>query len=828
MKFLGVPALAFLFLVSLGSAQQPQITSFGNGILTWSNSANSGYHSVEWASSLTGTWSATWQPLVDIPAVPGKTAQNVPMFYRVVWSSTAIASNATVTLPPNVSNFSATSGNGSIGLSWVTPYATNVVGVCILRSTAWFPSTPTAGTVVFYGLGNTVQDTLLSNGTMYYYTAFTYDSFANFSLGSTASATPADNTPPPTVLNFTATVGDQQVFLNWQNPISSDLAGVKVVRSTSGPPTGPLTGTQVYVGLGTNATDNGLVNGTTCYYKAYTFDQIPNYSIGVPALATPANILPPGEVSNVTAIPSNKQVVLNWVNPTGNGFLGVQIQSQTNTPPTSISGGMTIFRGAGQSFTNVNLVNGTTYFYRLFTYDEVPNYSVGVVTSATPADVVPPANVTGFTVAPVVGGISLSWGNPLDLDFAGVQIQRKTAGYPTNTTDGVTVYQGAGTNATDTPLPNAVTTNYYRIYSYDGVPNYASGVTGTLAPPPNVTAFKAMASNALVTLTWTNPIGSTFAGTQIQRKIGSAPTNATDGVTVYAGMATIFTNTGLGNLTTYYYGAFCYDATPNYSVGVTTNATPADVYPPGNITSLTASYSNQTVYLQWVNPTDSDFAGVQIQRKTSGNPTNASDGTTVYTGIGTNFTDIGLTNGTTYYYGVFSFDHVPNYASGVSTNVMPLRVAFVETFENAGGWVDHPVSAGTPWSQTASSGVWSASSGYLGATSSVANAHSGARYLFSAAPMNGSIYLPPVDNPIEIRFWARAQGYASSGSVQAYYFDGASWYSVGSSVGVSGSTYSQQVIRVNLSGRPAQQLYLNLNCNSSPLFVDDIEVRVAP
>ena len=92
----------------------------------------------------------------------------------------------------------------------------------------------------------------------------------------------------------------------------------------------------------------------------------------------------------------------------------------------------------------------------------------------------------------------------------------------------------------------------------------------------------------------------------------------------------------------------------------------SDVTPPDAVTALTATPSNGSVALNWINPTDSDFAGVRIVRKTGVFPTAPWDGKLIYVGTGTTFTDTSeLLNGNAYYFSVYSFDNVQNYSVGV-------------------------------------------------------------------------------------------------------------------------------------------------------------------
>ena len=112
------------------------------------------------------------------------------------------------------------------------------------------------------------------------------------------------------------------------------------------------------------------------------------------------------------------------------------------------------------------------------------------------------------------------------------------------------------------------------------------------------------------------------------------------------------TITGLTNGNTYYYKIFTFDEVPNYSLGVEDSVIPADTTAPSNVSGFTASAGDSKVSLTWVNPTDSDFAGVKLLCKTGDYPASYDDttATLIYTGMAESYEDVELTNETTYYY----------------------------------------------------------------------------------------------------------------------------------------------------------------------------------
>ncbi|MFH1509423.1 MAG: S8 family serine peptidase [bacterium] len=93
---------------------------------------------------------------------------------------------------------------------------------------------------------------------------------------------------------------------------------------------------------------------------------------------------PPAKVSNFTAIPHDGFVSLTWDNPSTNDFAGVKIRRKTSGYPSSVTDGTSIYSGSREYKEDTSVTNGQTYYYSIFSYDEVPNYSAKTKVSAMP------------------------------------------------------------------------------------------------------------------------------------------------------------------------------------------------------------------------------------------------------------------------------------------------------------------------------------------------------------------------------------------------------------------------------------------------------------
>ncbi len=124
--------------------------------------------------------------------------------------------------------------------------------------------------------------------------------------------------------------------------------------------------------------------------------------------------------------------------------------------------------------------------------------------------------------------------------------------------------------------------------------------------------------------------------------------------------------------TFYHFEVSSADAFSNTATSTdTTFSTLPDFIPPANVSDFTAAPGDGQNTLTWINPSDIDFAGVKILRRTDRFPTAPDDGTIVYDGVGISTLDSGLTNGITYYYTAFAYDTSINFASGALSDGTP-------------------------------------------------------------------------------------------------------------------------------------------------------------
>jgi hypothetical protein len=347
------------------------------------------------------------------PVAVGTTIQ----LYDGFWSALAVA--APDTIPPDaLLSLSATPLDESVFLEWQIPVDPDVSGTLIMYKTSGFPTGLTDGTPVENGVsgmfpvgsGQSFTHADLTNGVTYYYAAFDYDAAGNYSAALTDSATPFDGLAPSPVSSFTAEAGDNSVTLTWTNPSDGDFEFTVIRYSTSSYPSSPSSGSPVDGVNGEFPNDpgtsgefvhTGRVNGTTYYYSAFAADEVPNYSVVSHASAMPGDVTPPGDFERVSIRAlADGSIMLSWKAPADADLEGVLVRYAIGYVPTAIDAGLPAPNGhngifdtgpaEADTFYHRGLASDTTYYYSLWSFDEVPNYSNRVSMYARPHDETPP------------------------------------------------------------------------------------------------------------------------------------------------------------------------------------------------------------------------------------------------------------------------------------------------------------------------------------------------------------------------------------------------------------------------------------------------------
>lgn len=264
-------------------------------------------------------------------------------------------------------------------------------------------------------------------------------------------------------------------------------------------------------------------------------------------------------------------------------------------------------------------------------------------------------------------------------------------------------------------------TYYVAMSAYDGQFNesiFTSEVSfvlnDTMGPdaPVNVDAF---VSGASVTLSWEAPEEATdVMGYRIYRSTSSGfnPVTPIADEDDLEDDANSYVDVEIDTCRTYYYKIAAVDCVNegelseevfgdgdgpltddpvNNETSTTAIETPPS--PPVAPSGVSANGGNTQVQINWISPTDTDYAGITIRWSTSNYPYNVTDGSLLddfYGNPGEAGTTIhdNLVNGQPYYYTLFAFDSCGNYSYGMQTMATPgMQAPVVEILYPTSGTV---------------------------------------------------------------------------------------------------------------------------------------------
>jgi len=259
-----------------------------------------------------------------------------------------------------------------------------------------------------------------------------------------------------------------------------------------------------------------------------------------------------------------------------------------------------------------------------------------------------------------------------------------SAGYTFNPTTGNTVSFNLPSGTTEQYLQLVFTANTgWTAAQLSEFQVFPGTVSCTASAPVAPTSLSATAvSSSQINLSWT---ASTTSGVtySVFRSTSAGFTPSTSNQIASGLTGTTDSDTGLAASTTYYYIVQAVNCAGTASSSQANATTLSGVTAPSIPTGLTATPGNASVLLSWTASTGTAPITYSIYRGTS---SGGESGTPIAANLSaTNYTDTGLTNGTTYYYQVTATNSVATSGDSTQVSATPEPVSNTLLQIDAGG-----------------------------------------------------------------------------------------------------------------------------------------------
>ena len=435
-------------------------------------------------------------------------------------------------------------------------------------------------------------------------------------------------TRPSVPTGVTAAPGTLKATISWS--AAAGATGYNVKRSsTSG--SGYTTEGAPYAAATSPFVSTGLASGTTYYFVVSAVNTIATCeSVNSAEVSVlPSGNCTPPPAPHVTATSLDGQVELTWTASAGVTSCDVARSVNSGTGYVSVATAST-----ANHYTDINLSNGTTYFYVVTASNGSCSSANSTEVSASPT-CKPPAAPTNLAANANNGAVALTWTAPAGaISFRILRSRSGDTGYSLVGTSGAASY-------TDASVTNGVVYSYV-VAASNGSCSSANSAPVSAAPactpPSRPTNLVATPGNAQVALAWVASTGGATSYQVLRSKTAGGP-YTTIATPVSAG----FTDNSLVNGTTYYYVVNASNGACLSANSAEVSAVPACVPPPVP-TIQTATPGDGQVTLSWTASAGAVLYAVQRSAVTGGPYGNLASPTR------TSYTDSPLTNGTTYYY----------------------------------------------------------------------------------------------------------------------------------------------------------------------------------
>ena len=279
----------------------------------------------------------------------------------------------------------------------------------------------------------------------------------------------------------------------------------------------------------------------------------------------------PNAPTSPTVTAGSGQLTVGWTAASGGidngGYMVVRGTTDPTTTPnvngiyavnnTVAAGQTVVYVGTATSFIDTGLSNGTTYRYRIYTFDKAYNYSTALTTSGTPAAAVVAPTVTTPT-ATAIATTSATLGANVTADGGAALSSRGTVWGTSANPTGNALAEGSTTTGVFAHSRTGLTANtsyFYRGYAVNSAgTGYSADGTFTTLPLPPTVGTGSSATTSGFTANWSHPTMGSAAYTytvEVDDDINFGSINATQ--SSIASGNTSQAITGLAAGTTYYF-----------------------------------------------------------------------------------------------------------------------------------------------------------------------------------------------------------------------------------------------------------------------------------
>ena len=567
------------------------------------------------------------------------------------------ASNV-ATAPGSISTLSAARGDTFVDLSWSAPGdgGSPITGYKIYRG----------GVIIdTIGVNTTYRAAGLTNGVEYTFRVSAVNAIEEGELSNTVTATPA--AVPSAPQTFSATEGDASASLSWGAPSSNGGSAIITYNVYVGTSSGATTWLASTGGTNTSFVVNGLTNGIAYFFNVTAESAVGQGTSSAEASATPSTLpAPPG---SLTATAGNARVTLTWTA----GDDGGSALTDHTIYRGVLSGVRTLLAttgsGANTSFVDMTALNGVTYHYTVRAANANGQGADSSERSATPSlGAGVPSPPQSLEATRGNASVALSWSAPATDGGSAVTSYHVYVGTASGATSWIGSTGGDNTSFTVNGLTNGQP-YFFNVTAVNTVgqsagSNEANATPASVPNPP--TSFTATVGTGQVALSWASggTGGSAITNYQVWRGTSSGSLSLLTTI----GTNTTYTDLAVTGGTTYFYHMRAVNAVGTSNPSVERSATPVSAgSAPSAPLGLLLTPADQRVHLSWSAPSSdggSAVTGYGIYRSL----TNGSGSMTLVQTIGTNtsYANMGLTNGTTYYFQVVAINAI---GSGTPTAI---------------------------------------------------------------------------------------------------------------------------------------------------------------